>query len=152
MFMQNINVVRIYEMSIKLRFFCIILRNTWYRGYPRGFLSIGTKKTHCDCSSHQKLAKLFLNQYLWSYQSYSPHFGFYTHIFDPTELKNNIFKQLNLSGVSKFGLVGSKRVSKSPNWPNGSNIDISKPIRATVLILGSVINLYCHFLPHWAQK
>ena len=32
-----------------------------------------------------------------------------SHIFGPRELKNNTLKQLNVSGVSKLGLVASKK-------------------------------------------
>ena len=84
-----------------------------------------------------KLPKLFTNWYLWTYQCYSPHFGFYTPIFDPTELKNNIFKQINLQGFSKCGLVESKKGKIGQNCPHFSQIDISWSIRPTLVIFGS---------------
>ena len=87
------------------------------------------------------MAKLFKNRYLWNYQSYSPHFGFYTPIFGPTVLKNTTFKQLNISGVSKMVLVALKRVNIVNNLPICSQIDISGPIRATIPILGSTLPL-----------
>ena len=46
-----------------------------------------------------KQAKSFKIRYLWTYQRYSPHFGFCAPIFDPTDLKNNTSKQLNLLGL-----------------------------------------------------